>query len=228
MVHSGDPDPRRTGVHAHIRVEAARARYHEEVLKRHAQAAARVRAQLAISSPANPGHPYLVRKGIRSHCVRVTGSLLFVPIQVAGEVTSGQTIAPDGTKRFYPGGRIKGGYYLIDDETTRPDPLLVCEGFATGAALHEDIGAPVYVAFTAGNIETVAKHVREVHQDRLIVIAADNDQWTPGNPGVTHANRAARAVGGKLLIPDFTGMDTSGRPTDWNDWRQLRLAGMAA
>jgi len=36
-----------------------------------------------------------------------------------------------------------------------------------------------------------------------LVICADDDRETPGNPGVTHATAAARAVGGFLAVPKF-------------------------
>jgi len=38
------------------------------------------------------------------------------------------------------------------------------------------------------------------------VICADNDAGTPGNPGLTHARAAARAVGADVVTPDFAGV----------------------
>ena len=46
-----------------------------------------------------------------------------------------------------------------------------------------------------------------------LVIAADNDVETPGNPGVTKAEEAASLYGGRVLFPEF---DEPGY-TDWND-----------
>lgn len=208
-------------------VAAAQARRREETEQRQAEAAARVRAQLEYTQPASPGHPYLTRKRIRPHGARLFGESLFLPIRVGREITSAQTITPAGNKRFAPGGQIKGGCFLLNDETTRAE-LVICEGFATGATLHEETGAVVYVAFNAGNLLDVARHAREINPDAPAIIAADNDAWTPGNPGMTKAHAAARAIGAKVLMPDFTGMDTSDKPTDWNDWYRLRKAGVAA
>ena len=36
-----------------------------------------------------------------------------------------------------------------------------------------------------------------------LVLAADDDWQTEGNPGLTAATEAARAVGGRLAVPDF-------------------------
>jgi len=52
-----------------------------------------------------------------------------------------------------------------------------------------------------------------------IVIAADNDQYTDNNPGVTKAKEAAEAVNAKIVHPEFS--DTSTKPTDFNDLFQL-------
>jgi putative DNA primase/helicase len=83
---------------------------------------------------------------------------------------------------------------------------------------------PVVVAFDAGNLAPVAKKVRGIYRQSEIFVAADNDAWTPGNPGLTKARAAALAIGGKLLSPDFTGLDLSGKPTDFNDLYRLKAA----
>ena len=65
------------------------------------------------------------------------------------------------------------------------------------------------------------KSVKGKYPDQALVIAGDNDQWTDGNPGVTKATEAAKAVNAKVVIPTFK--DTTDRPTDFND---LRLEGL--
>lgn len=208
-------------------VEQARRQRDAETRERHAAAALRAAAQWESAGPADPSHAYLVAKGIRPHGIRQQGIALVVPVLVGGTLASVQTVLPDGTKRFLSGGRIAGGYFLIDDATRRPE-ILIAEGFATAATLHEEIGAAVYVAFNAGNLAPVARTVRALHPKGDIVVCADNDAWTDGNPGVAKAKEAAIAIGARLLVPDFAGLDLSARPTDWNDWYRLRrLAGGA-
>lgn len=65
-----------------------------------------------------------------------------------------------------------------------------------------------------------ARHPGEtvIDNGRTIILCADNDRFTPGNPGVTKAREAALAVGGKILIPPFPEGSTG---TDWNDWASL-------
>lgn len=187
---------------------------------RQAKAAQRALAIWQSSRPAPGGHLYLRKKGIRPHWSRIDnhGSLL-IPATDGERLTSLQFIRPDGIKRFLPGGRIRGSWCEITG--TRPAPLLICEGFATGASLVEHTGATCFVAFASGNLLPVAQAIRAKHPRADIIIAGDNDQFTPGNPGKTAARAAALAIGGKLLIPDFTGMDLSGHPTDWNDYYRL-------
>ena len=204
-------------------VEKAKAQRAAEDRERHAQAAAVAAAMWEDAKPADPGHPYLVAKQIGAHGIRQRRQALVIPVLADGTIVSAQTILPDGTKRFLSGGRMAGGYHLIADQTRRPE-VLIAEGFATGASLHEEIGAAVYVAFNANNLLSIARMVRARHPDQSVILCADNDAWTDGNPGLTKARAAALAIGARLLVPDFTGMDLSGRPTDWNDWYRLRRA----
>ena len=64
---------------------------------------------------------------------------------------------------------------------------LLCEGYATGATVHEATGWTVIVAFDCGNLRPVAHHFRT----EKMIICGDNDDQTPGNPGVTKAKELA-------------------------------------
>ncbi len=98
----------------------------------------------------------------------------------------------------------------------RRDVVCVAEGFATGASVREATGHAVAVAFHAGNLEAVARSIRETHPKARIVVCADDDRDTPGNPGLTHARQSARAVDGCLAIPAF-GSERSPDASDFND-----------
>jgi len=224
---AGGHDSLTAAEHANIHrmLEATKARRVAELAQQYARAAETAERIIKHSAPAAADHPYLVRKGIEPHGIRRHGIALLIPVTTTGaSLASVQHIYPDGTKRFLKGGRMKGGHYVIGSNVTRPE-VLVCEGFATGATLHQETGALVYVAFNAGNLELVTRHAMRRHPFAPCIIAADNDNWTEGNPGLTKARAAALATGAKLLVPDFTGMDTSGRPTDFNDLCALRRAG---
>lgn len=206
-------------------IESVKRQQRIERAKQWQQAAAKAAVIWEQATAADPLHPYLLKKGIQPHGLRQQGIGLIIPVFADGQLASVQTIYPDGTKRFLAGGRTVGGCYRIEDVITRATPMLICEGFATGASLHEAIGAPVIVAFNANNLLPVARAIRRQHPNDAIVIAGDDDRWTAGNPGQTKARQAALEIGAKLLMPDFTGMDLSTRPTDFNDW--FRLRGMA-
>lgn len=118
-------------------------------------------------------------------------------------------------KDYLPGGRTAGLSFLLPPLTDGQDPsdtgtLLIAEGYATGAALHEATGYPVYVAFSAGNLESVARTVRTQQPAARLVVCADNDLKTPGNPGLAAAHRAASAVHGVVAVPPIGG--------DFCDW----------
>jgi putative DNA primase/helicase len=146
-------------------------------------------------------HDYLTRKGILAHGARIEGDKLLIHMRdTTGAVHSLQTIAPDGSKMFMSGGRVKGCYFGIGTPT---ETLIVCEGFATGASIHECTGHAVAVAFNAGNLEAVTVALRSKYPTLKIIIAADDDHQTPGNPGMTKALAAVRATGAYLAVPVF-------------------------
>ncbi|WP_143292886.1 toprim domain-containing protein, partial [Burkholderia pseudomallei] len=94
--------------------------------------------------------------------------------------------------------------------------LLVGEGYATCATLAAATGYPAAVAFDAGNLHAVATALRGRYPDARIVVCADEDHTTDGNPGVTKARAAADAVAGTVAIPDF-GPNRPATGTDFND-----------
>lgn len=159
------------------------------------------------ATPADPYHGYLVAKNVLAYGCRQRYGLLIVPMRdSAGVLRSIQTIAEDGTKRFLRGARKKGLYFTIGGPVK--DSLAICEGFATGASIHEASKAPVAIAFDAGNLEPVATALRAKYPSATIIICADDDQATEArigrNPGREAAERAARAIGGRLALPEFT------------------------
>jgi putative DNA primase/helicase len=200
------------------RIKAAQRLRDVETTRRHGESAS---TALALWEAAAPlvAHPYLAAKGVKPYGIRADADHLLVPMRdTAGKLHSLQTIAADGTKRFMPGGRVKGCYHAIGRPGGR---VIVCEGYATGATLHEATGDGVAVAFNAGNLQAVAVALRAKYPCLTIVVAADDDWKTPGNPGLTAAKLAAAAVGGLLAVPDFTGLPRGDRDSDFNDLHRL-------
>jgi len=170
----------------------------------------------ANAAPADH-HPYLTKKGIEAHGTRVDGQgRLIIPVMIDGAIVSLQRITRDGGKKFMAGGRTAGGSFPIGDVAAAQQGTIVfCEGFATGASIHEATGHPVIVAFNCGGLEPVIGSFRAQYPNARFVIAADNDQWTKGNPGLTAARAAAKAHNCLVAAPVFADLD--GKPTDFND-----------
>jgi putative DNA primase/helicase len=74
----------------------------------------------------------------------------------------------------------------------------------------------VAVAFNAGNLGAVAKAMRDKFPDLPLILCADDDCRTEGNPGMTKSTEAARSVGALLAVPDF-GANRPEGATDFND-----------
>ena len=153
-----------------------------------------------------------------------------------------QTISPDGqTKMLAKDCPLKGGMLMIDSQNIltsgstawiidgngmNPEggykDVLVAEGYATAATLHMATGQPVAVSFTAANLESVARNIKKVFPDTAIAICADNDHQRNKNVGIEKAEAAAKAVGGKVIIPEFTEAEKAQGLTDFNDLAKSR------
>lgn len=224
----------------------SRKRAEEEAAKKLAeqeQAALRA-AQIWAGASDATMHPYLTRKGVAAHGLKVgkwevfdaktgevrviTPNALLVPIKDWTEkLWSLQAIYPHNLgnrdKDYLKGGAKAGHFHAIGKPLKADGRLvfIITEGYATGASVHEATGHCVQVCFDASNLLVVAASIRERQPEAIILIAADNDQFTtrkdgrPYNPGVEAAMRAAAEVGGKVAVPMFAALD--GEPTDFND-----------
>jgi len=196
-------------------LERRKAQRDAEQREREAAAGQIARERWSRAREASASHAYLMRKGVKPHGLRQEGETLLVPLYRGGELVSFQTIAPSGEKRFLKDAPSRGAYFAIGDAVG--SAICICEGFATAATVREETGALTICAFNAGNLSAVAKAVREDHPDSRIVICADDDFRTDGNPGLTTARAAAEAVGGTVLVPPFD-RSKGETGTDWNDY----------
>lgn len=196
---------------------------------------------------AGNNHPYLQAKGVKAHGLRIgkwekinqdTGEVrlisdmaLLVPIcDRTRKIHSLQGIFPNDknalrrNKDYFADGEKSGMFHTIGSKPQQHNgqPVFVlCEGYATGASIHECTNHLLLVTFDTSNLLHVAKAIRERVPQAIIVLAADNDQWTTqpvSNPGVHYATAAAAAVGGFVAVPQF--IDLEGQPTDFNDLHQ--------
>lgn len=212
------------------RIKADRQRVEAEA-KRVADECAR-RADFAWRSHCKEGSrdqsEYLKRKGIEPHGGRfLPGGKFCIPLQDAERRTYGLQIIYDEKKNgrdksFWPAGLAKKGHFFLIGGI--PDRLImIAEGFATAASLHQATKLPVVVAFDAGNLLPVVKAIKAKYKRANILVCADDDYRTEGNPGLTAAQNAALAVDGGVALPIFKEERPADRkgPTDFNDLHLL-------
>lgn len=222
--------------------EVMRAR--QEQAKRRAVEVAAIRARKAAeqaakafkAQPETGNSEYLKRKqiiGLRVRYSARSGAVL-VPMQnVRDQIVGLQVIYPERQERtgrdkmYWPAGMAKeGAFHLVGPEPDPGEPLLVCEGYATGASLHMATSMAVAIAFDAGNLLPVAKAMRDRFPGRPVIICYDDDWKTkrpngdPWNPGKEKAENAALVVGGQAVGPIFSGE----RQDKWTDFNDLHCA----
>lgn len=202
---------------------------------------ARVSAQALIwwekYTDAPDDHPYLVRKNIKPHTakfgnwrkygykletIETYSNALIIPIYNVNGLYGLQGITPTKhlqangkyTDKHYMFGLGKSGLFTYFGEPKKR--IIICEGWATGASIYEATGDFVMVAFDCGQLEDKAKIAREKWPKLQIIIAADNDQFTHKNPGITMAEKLSKEIPDcSYVYPEFS--DLSNKPTDFND-----------
>jgi putative DNA primase/helicase len=172
--------------------------------------------------------PYLERKGVEreARLKFLEDGTLVVPAWRFDEdpprFVGVQKIAPDGTKRFNKGMAKQGAAMRLGKKPIDGEPVLIAEGVATGLSVRAALerSHPLFVAFDAGNLLPVARIVRQLVPHSPIVICADDDWKTEGNPGLMYATKAAGAVGNAVAMrPEFSG-ERDPKWTDFNDLHQ--------
>lgn len=167
----------------------------------------------------------------------MAGGALVVPMHDAhGSVCGLQFIYPanhprkakiERDKEFWPSGMAMGGTFGVIGHVRREGVLLVAEGYATAASLHEATGQAVAYAFSANNLVKAGKLLRKQYPRIKLLFCADDDYLTDGNPGVTAAAQACAEIeGANWTKPDFTddtGADRRNgkKLTDYNDLHSI-------
>ena len=179
---------------------------------------------------------YLDRKQIVGMGVRYaprSGAVLVPMSNVRDQIVGLQVIYPEKQqdtgrdKSYWPYGMSKeGAFHLIGPHPEPGEPVLVCEGYATGVSLHMATSLAVAIAFDAGNLSVVAKAMRERFPGRALIVCRDDDWKTkrpngePWNPGEEKGSNAALIVGGQVVGPVFSGE----RDIKWTDFNDLHCA----
>ena len=211
---AGSWRPRTAAVPLRLTINGAAYEYGREApMRTKSEVAATAQAVWTVAPQADGGHPYLLKKDVLAHGLKQQDGYLLVPMRdIAGELHSIQRIDASGGKLFPKDGLTATCFHLLGIPN---GTLYICEGYATAATIHEATGDAVVVAFCADNLLPVASAWRLKLPNARIIVAADNDHETPGNPGVARAQAAAVAVGGAVTAPDIADLPDGG--SDWND-----------
>lgn len=199
-------------------VAKAQQKSEEEQLRKYEETAAIAEGKWASLSEMGEA-PYLIHKQVKAFGLRFNKDYLIIPIRdITGKLWSLQWIAPDRTKRFLSGGRKKGCSHTIG---TLEDgkPIIIVEGYATGASIHMATQKTVVVAFDAGNLEPVIEELKKAYPNSPLVIAGDDDCYKETNMGREKAEEAAKKYGCSVIFPQFKNAET--KPTDFNDLHVL-------
>lgn len=201
---------------------------------------AKTKAQKILSSAQVVSeHPYLAKKKVQLYGeARFVADgdfkdCLILPMRdTNGILHTAEFIAPDKRfgrpdakrdKNLLFGGDPKGHFYTIHDDPKLP--LVICEGYATGATIFEATGFAVVCARNAGNLLAVSLAFRAKYRSRAILIACDNDERllpdseTNRKRGVYFATEAAKKTNSIVVCPQFDEYDTLS--TDFNDLAKL-------
>lgn len=187
--------------------------------KDHEASAKRVGKQLGQLSEPQQQTAYLEKKGLQVHKGVFTdkdGDKTYIPAyDVSGKQWTMQYINEDGTKRFAKNARKEGCFHVVGGlEALKDAPvLIIAEGYATAGSIREATQYPTVAAFDSGNLEPVAKALKEAYPDKPIIIAGDDDvaqsckmkakDKATVNVGREKALETAKAVGGVAVFPIF-------------------------
>lgn len=194
-------------------------------------------------------HPYLERKKVNSHGLRIiteeftcenlvdgtahpqvfrVGDLLIPLYRKDGYIASFQTISQCGKyKKFRVNAQKHGCFFVIgSDNLEEEEEILYAEGYATGESIYQISGKPVVCCFDAGNIRAVLEILRELYPNARHRICSDNDyfKW---KERIEEGDERAENVGLKsaLLLREEYGVGVLFPifPKDHNgsDWNDL-------
>ncbi len=185
-----------------IKIQESIALAKQQEAERHERIAAS--ALKAVKNCSNQGiSEYLQKKQLNGFGELYSGNSVVFPLQDAsGKIWTYQYIKGD-QKRFLSGGKKKACFFPIGEVINNDDLIVVCEGVATGAAIHKATKLPIICAMDAGNIKAVCDSLPYTN----IIIAADNDVSDAGE-------KAAIESGYKYVMPKTKGDDF------WDAWNK--------
>ena len=217
---------------AKLQAEAAQKRQERENerLELHTATSKRCIQTWSTLKQPDSNHPYLENKQVGAYGLKQNdrGELVLPARDTTGQIWSLQRISDDGSKGFEKDSRKAGCFHVVGDESKvrNDNVVMIAEGYATAATLHEATGKPVLAAFDSGNLKAVALEIQERAPDKKIVFMGDDDRHRlkEGKPNVGRekAEEAAKLVNGKAIFPAFNSDEYRHKMTDFNDLHKSR------
>ena len=227
--HSKETTDTKTWETIRHKIEADQAKAEKEKKEGQEKIAKDARRVFDAAKPATIEHPYLKRKlglfaglAIQGLNVDYRGNLMIPMRDINGAIHNIEYVSskePKDTWRHYIKGEkgISGrgdglffGFHGTND-------CFLCEGYSTGATIHQATGATVICCFNAGNMPKVAAEFKAAYSHYKFKVCADNDLWRDDgkNPGAEKGQETAKILGCDCILPVFK--DTATKPTDFND-----------
>lgn len=172
---------------------------------------------------------YLTARGLHGHTVSLldkqfsmagmsfgAGSILLPLTDIAGNITGGQLISPEGEKCLLQGSQLSGAFIQVSASPVEPpEQVIITEGFATGITVSMLADGLILAAVAATNLVKVAEQIRQRWPEARIILAGDNDLLDgKDNTGRIQAEKAAKAVDGWVTLPPTR------HKADWDDYRR--------
>ena len=172
---------------------------------------------------ATDEHPYLQAKDVKNYNLKVDnrGNLLMPLQDINGKYWTNQKININ-FKGFDKNSKKEGNFFIIGNKDLNQErELIVVEGYATGATIHEATQKTVIVAVDSGNLTPVTLALQKRYNNSTILVAGDNDiqKELQGkrNVGKEKALEASRAINATFIIPSFSQEEIKSNATDFND-----------
>lgn len=126
-----------------------------------------------------------------------------VPLRdIDGRIYNAQLIQENGRKYFFAEAPTSGLFHLIG-EPEQGHVMAEAEGFATGETIHLATGWPVFVAFYAHNLLSVARKIKAHYQPSKLIVCGDDDSHSKVNAGRKAANEVSKELGAIPVFPNF-------------------------
>ena len=203
--------------------QAKRLERQKEQDTNHEVASIEAQEEFKNAKEANNEHPYLKEKEVKSYQLKIDerGNLLMPLQDIEGKHWTNQKINLN-FKGFNKNGKKEGNFFIIGDKNLdQAKELIVVEGYATGATIHEATNKTVIVAVDSGNLVSVMSQLDKRYPNSTILLAGDDDiqkeMEGKENKGLTKAIEATRDIHRTFVTPKFTPEEIKLNATDFND-----------